>query len=64
MKRSVKIVRALQVESSIVSWMFMGYFALLVAGGIMIAQQRDDSAEQTTAETAGGSGATPMKMAE
>ena len=60
MKTSVKIVRALQVESSIVSWMFIGYFVLLAATvSVVINQNSTDS--QTAA---GASGIQHMQMAK
>jgi|ADGO01.1.fsa_nt_gi hypothetical protein len=59
MKRIALIARKFSVDSQVLSAMFLGYFVLLVAGGIMISRQQKETVEtasemqikQSTTET-------------
>lgn len=56
MKNRVKLIRGLQIESSIVSWMFIGYFVLLAASAAILSKgvNTDETVTPTATSAAGG----------
>lgn len=66
MNKSVKIVRAFQVESSIVGWMVLGYCILLLSSVILIGRNFTNNpvnTEQATKETGpSGSINSPVRL--